>query len=302
MRTLASILAASIAMASAITLGIALERREAIARQDHRDIVYLPPPWLVRSVALGFHTLAADYYWMQALQYYGNTAHREVDFRDLHRYVGLVVELDPDFEYAYLFGGTTISYNRGPWDWQNVAESNAILEKGVARFPENWRMWLQLGFNRSVLSDEYDKGAEAYRQAALTAGPPVDQWIRSLVSRLHATSGNFARARAHVEEVLSHTDDPHTRETMERRLLELDTEERLQGIERAVADYRQRHGRLPEGIEALVHDGILEQIPSDPLGGEIHLMEDGTPYSTALHGGRLRAFTHPFEVRASQQR
>ena len=159
-RLLPSLALVALLLASASTAAVALQRMEALEYTEDRAIVYLPPPELAEVMSLGHRTLLADILWVQALQY--SVTNFQHGFRDQPRFIELAVHLDPDFEYAYWWGGTTSPTNTGGWNWVNVEASNRILEKGLERFPDNWRMWLQLGFNRGIAGDDREGATEAF--------------------------------------------------------------------------------------------------------------------------------------------
>ncbi len=252
--------------------------------------VYLVPAWMARALSLGHPTLAADYYWMGALQYYGRPLNVLTAYKDLHRYIDRVNALDPDFHYAYRFGGVSVPWNRGHWRWANVPASNAILERGLERFPGDWFMWMQLGFNRGILGTDYKGAADAYRHAAAAKGSPP--WLSALVTRLLATTGAVDAAETYARTVLANTRDPRIRAGMQHRLQELRSQTNLDRIQAAIDQYRQLHGAPPASIEDLVKEGLLARVPSNPLGGTYAIVH-GRAYATSLRRGRLHVFTVP---------
>ena len=274
-------------LASATGLGWTLHLRDQARRDQGNSLVYLPPPWIARHGSFGHPQLLADYVWLQALQYYGDEANRAQRYRDLHRYLELVVELDPDFRYAYRFGAAAIPYNTGGWTWHNVEHSTALIQRGLARFPDDWQLWLQLGFNRGVLGTDYEGAAEAYRHAASARGAPT--WIPQLVTRLYSTAGSLERARAYALEILENTDQPELQETMRQRLKEIAAEESLIQIDQAIRRFREQTGEAPSTLTQLFANGLLTSLPQDPLGGTFYI-ENGEARSTSMEGGRLRVF------------
>jgi len=262
------------------------QRVDDPAEATHR-MVYLPPAWLAQLSSLGHPTLAADYYWVQGLQYYGHEPNRAVHYRDLHRFVDLVVTLDPRYESAYRFGGIAVPYNAGRWDWQNAPAAVDILERGVEHFPDNWIFWMQLGFLKGTIQEDWAGAAQAYRRGAETpAAPP---WVPRLVTRLLSTSGSLEAAETYALGVIESTSDPELREVMTQRILELRVEGHLRALDRALKTYRERSGVAAPSLDALVEAGLLLQIPQEPLGGRYELQE-GQPISTSLHKGRLRVY------------
>ena len=277
----------AVGVAGAVAVAWQLERIEKNQPFRPDEIVYLPPPQLAGLASLGHKTLMADYYWIQALQYYGEELNRRLHYRDLYRFIDLVVTLDPDFEQAYRFGGTAIPYHPGGWKWQNRAEAEDILLRGLKRFPDDFRMWMQLGFVRGIIGTDLAGAAEAYRRAAEV--PDAPRWIPKLVTRLLATAGALDRAEAYAKSFLEHAETPEMREAMARRLKELEIERTLRRLDGAIETYRGRFGRDPESVEALVGAGLLSTVPEEPLGGEYRI-EEGHAISTSLRKGRLHVF------------
>lgn len=262
--------------------------KEAVWSEAMPGPVYLVPAWAARMLSLGHPTLAADYYWMGALQYFGEPLNVVVAYKDLHRFIDRVNALDPDFHYAYRFGGEAIPWNKGNWTWANVGPSNAILERGLKRFPDDWRMWMQLGFNRGVLGHN-DKGAAvAYRHAAAVKGSPP--WLPGLVARLLATAGRVNAAITYTQALLAHARAPQMRASLHRRLLELYSQENLDQLNRAIAQYRKRHGAPPKTIDDLIADGLIDGMPRDPLGGSYSILH-GRAYATAMPHGQFHVFS-----------
>ena len=80
--------------------------------------------------------------------------------------------------------------------------------------------------------------------------------------------------------MLAEARDETTRETLseQRRLALLQLE--YARLDPLVARYRERHGRAPARLEALVEDGLLDRLPTDPWGGRYVLGPDGLPAAT----------------------
>ncbi len=285
-------------LTSVVGLAVHQERDLRLRRAQGSELVYLPPAWLAKHLTFGHRYLMADYAWLQALQYYGNEWNRLYFYRDLGRYLDLSTDIDPAFTIAYRFGAASIPFNSGGWTWHNVPQSNELIEKGLRHDPNDWQLWLQLGFNRGVIGTDYEGAAEAYRNAARSPGAPT--WIPQLVTRLYATAGSMDRARMYAQQILASTDEPELRETMERRLWEIDLEEQLVKIDEALRRYRADHGEDPAQVNVLVTRGYLKELPEDPFGGVFYI-ENGEARSSSLHKGRLRVHEEEAEREKHQQ-
>ncbi|MDF1564921.1 MAG: hypothetical protein P1V51_17900 [Deltaproteobacteria bacterium] len=251
-------------------------------------IVYLPPAWALRAGSFGHPQLAADYIWLGALQYYGSWSNRKLDYRDLHRYIDRINEVDPDFQEAYRFGATSVPYHRGNWYWANRDAARAIAERGVERFPDDWRLWLQYTFILGIIGDEPEKAAEA--AAIASRIPDSPHWVTLLTTRFFSTAGQLDKATEFARLMLENTENQQEREALERRLVELETERIRREIDEAISRFIQREQRAPATIEALVEAGDLPGIPHDPLGGTFEIDEKGQAVASSLHKGKLQIF------------
>lgn len=238
----------------------------------------LPRASLLRVGGRAFLTLLADYYWLQTIQATGK-ANTEAEYRDVADYAQLVTDLDPDFRYVYQFGGLVVPFNRGRETWMNTRESTALLEKGVARFPDWVFLRTMLAYNYSVFQKEYARAAHLLEETARLPGAPA--YLPFLATRLYAQAGSFDAASAFATQFAATASDPETRAAFEHRTQEIALERILQDLDRAVAAFRQREGRLPGDVRQLVSAGLVPLLPVDPLGGEIHVGEDGRTYSTS---------------------
>lgn len=226
------------------------------------DLMYLPSAGQARLMSLGNTTLVADYYWIRSLQYFMDPTQARHGYRNLADLLDLVVSLDPEFEYAYEFAGIAVPVDAGRMRYLNVDRSIALLKKGIARFPDNWQLHFQLGFNYLNYANQPGPAAEELATAAKLPGAPP--YLSQLAARVFAVSGDLDRATAFTKEMLGRATDPEYREAMRRRLDELDVERELRRIEAAAEAFRQAEGRYPRGLPELVSRGFPPP-PSDYL-------------------------------------
>jgi hypothetical protein len=238
----------------------------------------LPRASLLRVGGRAFLPLLADYYWLAAIQAAGK-ANSEAEYRDLADYTQLITDLDPDFAYVYQFGGTMVPYNRGRETWVNTRESTAILEKGVARFPNSVILRMLLAYDYSVFQKDYARAAHILEETARLPGTP--RYVSLLATRLYAQAGAFEAASAFADQFAATSEDPDIRAAFEHRKKEIALERILQELDRAVAEFRERTGRLPNDLHELVSSGALATIPADPLEGDLYLGADERTYSTS---------------------
>ena len=246
----------------------------------------LPRPELLLALGAGYRQNVADYFWLVTL-YHTGVARTAEEYRDLYYYLDLITDVDPDFKYAYGFGGTMIPFNRGRERWVNAEEAIRIVEKGRRRFPED--SWLRLvhAYNLSFFQRRYREAADILAGVAWAPGMP--EYLPSLVTRLYAAAGDPQTGVVFAQSMAEATTDPNARAFFEKRVAELQAEAVLQRVDDAAAAYRSRTAHAPATVSELVSAGDLPTVPADPLGGEIYLGADGRARST-LSDDRLKVY------------
>ena len=242
--------------------------------------VVLPSQEVLEILGKPYINALADFYWILTSYTVGGASDR-LSYLEAYYYGDLVVRLDPDFEYAYLFVGQSIPYNEGGLErWVNAKEALDILERGHARFPNNLALRIQLAFNYSYHQRRYKDAADPLEDTRkLPNAPP---YLPQLITRLYAQSGHIDKAMGIAELLYETAQYDDEREAYAKRILEIRLEGVLQAVEQARDAFKSREGRAPQDVSELVAVGDLPEAPSDPMGGEIYLSkEDGRAYSTA---------------------
>ncbi|NOK18048.1 tetratricopeptide repeat protein [Corallococcus carmarthensis] len=239
----------------------------------------LPRPGLLQALFKSQQGLVTDYFWILMLNRIG-TAVRPDEYRDVYDYGELVTDLDPRFRQPYLYGGITIPVHLGKGQYANVAESSALLRKGLKALPDNERLAFQLAYNLMFFEQRYKEAADIIQE--LARRPDAPPWYLALATRLYAQSGDFDSSLSISMALRDGSEDPETRQFYEQRVREILQERTLRAVDAAIAKYRTREGRLPDSLAQLVSKGDLPQLPQDPMGGKLFLGEDGRAYSDAV--------------------
>src|SRR6476469_3959575 len=103
------------------------------------DSLYLTSPRAARRMTLSYHALAADLYWIRALQYFGGTrrmvqagqtiGEERSRYAQLYPLLDLTTSLDPRFNLAYRFGAIFLA-EAPPAGPGRTDLAIALLEKG----------------------------------------------------------------------------------------------------------------------------------------------------------------------------
>lgn len=129
------------------------------------DTSLIPSSDTLEWLSLGYRTFVADLVWLRALQY--TKLGREQPL--LPHFMNVILDLDPDFKAAYRYAGTTLIFAGGEKGItrENVAASNAFLERGMARYPDEAFYPYTLGLNWAFYmpSSSHEESAEQLRIA-----------------------------------------------------------------------------------------------------------------------------------------
>jgi hypothetical protein len=255
-----------------------------------KDERFLPRPELVRVASLGFESLAADLYWLQAVQLLGSS---EDDPREhapvLGRMVDAATRLDPWVDHPYRFAAIWLTETP-----ELVREANQLLERGIAYHPRDWRNHFYLGFNHFFYLGDTERAAEVLEKAAQLEGAPG--YLSRLVARLRAEGGGLDAAAVLLTELLREAEDPFARAEVEKALDEVETERRARFLDAARAEYRSRFDRDIAAVEDLLEgpQPVLRELPPelhgwewvlDPASGRIVSSYYGRRYELHFQGG-----------------
>ncbi len=135
-------------------------------RSAHADErLYLPDGRFLRLASLGYHAPAADYTWLQAVQYYGGFRRGEHDLRYFDGLVEAVTTLDPRFEDAYIFSALVHCI-----DSVDHAGAVDVLKRGLLANPDSWRLHFEVGFIHYVFTGQFGLASRWFATAAEQPG------------------------------------------------------------------------------------------------------------------------------------
>jgi hypothetical protein len=254
-----------------------LSRPPALPVRSEHLAPVLPQREFLQVLAAPFPELVADYYWIQTIQAVGKARSAE-EYADAYYYADLLTDLDPGFRTVYAFAGASIPFNPGRERWVNTELSTRLLEKGHSAFPRDLTLNILLAYNLSYFQSEYRRAADLLTAASKLPRAPA--YLAELATRLYAQSGTFDAGLVLAESLRDTARDPETRAFFDRRVKEIALERELSRVEDAWRRFRQRTGR-GASITELVASGDLEGIPSDPLGGQIIVDENGRASSSS---------------------
>jgi hypothetical protein len=292
-RITAIVALAAVLLAGAAELQALRERRYPPATDEVEEIVYLQAGTIARRLAGAYSSLAADLYWIRAIQHYGATKLRLTDmqrlapepppliaappdeyYRLLYPLLDLTTTLDPRFNIAYRFGSVFLAeaYPRGPG---RPDLAITLLQKGLAVRSDKWEYMEDIGFVHYWYRHDFRSAAEWFHRASEVPGAPW--WLQSLAATTLAQGGDRRSSRAMWEAIRGSAEIDWLRRDAERRLTQLQALDDMDELQRRVDAFTRRTGQPPVSWVVLVRTGDLRGMPTDPTR---------TPYE--LTGGHVR--------------
>lgn len=266
-----------VCLAGSYLLHVRLDQLRANTPKSQR-FMYLPQGDVLRVASLGYQSVVADFFWLQAIQAMGERKISEEAGRWIYRALDVATTLDPKFVRAYEAGGLALCTLV-----VLPEESNALLEKGMAHNPHVWQLPFYVGVNHYFEFGDDVKASEYIARAARLPGAP--EQLSFFFARLLASSREPQAAIEVLAQLYEQTQDENLRRTLERRLKEMIVERDLQLLEATIFRYGQQQGHRLARLEDLVGVGLLSSLPRDPFG-DSYLYEPttGTVRSRSVDG------------------
>jgi tetratricopeptide (TPR) repeat protein len=210
------IIAAAAFLAVLVGAGFATHNVEAYNQRPYiYDNLYLPSGRFMEQVSLGFQQIVADVIWFQAVQYYGG--YRK-DYHDLAYFEGLidlVTDLDPHFEFPYVFGAVVLSQDMGAYE-----KAIDLLRKGMVHNPTTWRYPFEIGFLSFI--DAHDNELAAHYFDLSSRLPDAPALSKRFAAFVYSRAGHTETSLQMWRELKENTEDPFMRDLAERYIQKLE--------------------------------------------------------------------------------
>jgi len=252
------------AFATAVTLQVIRDRAYSRDEAQNRAFLYVQSPAVLRRIALSFDALAADVYWIRALQHYGGdrlSRDGRERYRLLYPLLDLTTSLDPYFTIAYRFGAIFLSegFPGGPGRPDLAV---ALLKKGIAAQPDNWRYYHDIAFVHYWQLHDTKTAAEWFRLAQKQPGAPA--WLEPVAASMLIEGGDRQSARFIFQQILN-SPEAWLQQMARRALLQLDALDFLDRARPVIARNPPPAG-TPYSWQWLIQRGLMSRIPEDETG------------------------------------
>jgi len=243
-----------------------------------RESLYLTSGTTARRLSLGYSGLAADLYWIRAIQYYGDarirvnreasdatenrSAATKEDFDLLYPLLDITTTLDPRFNIAYRFGSIFLAEPH-PGGAGRPDLAIALLEKGLRERPDKWEYMQDIGFVHYWWDQNYEAAAQWFDKASKVPGAPW--FLQSLAATTLAQGGNRDSSRQMWKAIHDSAENDWLRTDAARRLQQLDAADVIDVVQRAIDAAIPRTGKLASWQD-WIRAGVVRGIPLDPAG------------------------------------
>lgn len=269
---------AAVALAAAVSLQAARDRAYPRDERQSEQLLYVRSGAALNRIALSFDALAADVYWIRAIQHYGGDRlagpKAAAKYQLLYPLLDITTTLDPYFNIAYRFGAIFLSeaYPGGPG---RPDQSVALLRKAIVAMPHKWQYYHDIGFVYYWRLRDYQTAALWFQRAA--AQPNAPNWLQPLAASMLARGQDRTAARFLWQQI-ARSEEPWLRRSAERALVQLQALDQIDQLESLANRFPPASGERYSWL-LLIDKRVLSRAPVDP---------SGTPYEIDPATGRVR--------------
>ena len=258
------------AFGAAVALQIVRDRAYPREEAQTRAFLYVQSPAALGRIVLSFDALAADVYWIRALQHYGGdrlSRDGRERYRFLYPLLDLTTSLDPFFTIAYRFGAIFLSegYPGGPGRPDLAV---ALLKKGIAAQPDNWRYYHDIAFVHYWQYRDMKSAAQWFRLAQQQPGAPP--WLEPVAASMLIEGGDRASARFILQQILN-SPEPWLQQMARRSLVQLDVLDFLDRAVRPVIARNPPPPGTPYSWEWFIARRLFPGVLTDPTGAPFEM-------------------------------
>ncbi len=229
------------------------------------EVYEMPPVPVIKVLALGYQTLAADLLFLRAHHYMLGHLVTDRRYQYLRRYFDTIVAVDPYLRAVYRWGalmakmGQTITK-------RSVEEAIGYLERGLEYFPDDWEMYLDIGFNhwyewRPEFGDrEKHKriGIEYFTIAASLPGSGVDP---NLIASLYQQHDEADLALAYAYSLYMDA-SKEQRKKLQERIAVLASKAAAEALAKRDEEWKRDFPFLPRRLFEFVGPRVQRKVPA----------------------------------------
>lgn len=227
-----------------------------------RDDLRLEPPAAIALdyLSLDHRGLLADILFIRAIQHTGSLVWKPLNFALdspwKYAIMDRVTQLDPHYYNAYLFSGMGLIQ-----DFDDILLARPILERGIKNFPASWELPFWLGYDFYLYQNDYATASRYLLMASEKPDAPKSFFALLLKTLNH--QGAYHQAQALMSKMAANQPPGSVKILYEKKATRL---KHLAQLQDAAQEFAKEKKRNIENLDELLRSGLLEKIPSDPLG------------------------------------
>lgn len=229
------------------------------------EALYLWSGEHVRRLTPGFENLMADIYWLRTVQYFGGQRAFSTDkrFDLLGPLVNITTALDPRLVIAYRYGATFLAE---PWPMGagKPEEAVALLRRGVAQNPRDWRLRQDLGMFYFFFLSDGAHASEALMEGARVPGAPP--FLKALAAQVLVKGGERQSAKMLWQQIYEQSEPGQLKDNAGLHLAQLQSLDAIDALNEAAMEFARRAGRPPASLEELRRSGLTAAPVVDAVG------------------------------------
>lgn len=265
----ATVLLVIVLLAAAAGLVVLKAATDRIVREKlpGSSIIYIPSGKFLKYAAFGYRSLAADLIYLWAIQYY-STPTIDDRFDHLDHVFAIINELDPRYQDPYEVGALIAVQEA-----RDVRTAFAILDRGAANNPDQWVYPFNAGHIALMTIKDYALAEKYFEQCMKIPGAP--EFVERLRANAIFKKGDLKTSWETWRDIYDRAPDERTKRIASNHLYNVKATIDETALESAASAYRERFGRLPASLDALVGTGFIREVPKD-LDGKDYVYDPET--------------------------
>jgi len=270
-----TILTSLLLIGSFVSSCLVLRRvQAAYPNSSLEDVLFISSPQFLKRASLGYSGLLADIYWMRVVQYFGSKHLREsMQYRALAPLLDITTTLDPHLVVAYEWGSTFLQ-QPPPSGAGDQEAAVALVRKGIEHNPQNWHLYMTLGFIQYQGMHDYLAAAKTFEEGSRV--PNAHPALKVMAAKMLTDAGSLDTARFMWQSIYDQSTDKDIRRNAQLHLACLLVDQEVPQLESLVDRFKAKFGRNPTSWRELISVGALRGVPLDPTGQPYVLGADGT--------------------------
>jgi hypothetical protein len=241
-----------------------IDARLGAFRAQH-EVLYIWSGEHIRRLTPGFENLMADVYWLRTVQYFGGERvfSTEKRFDLLVPLINITIALDPRLEIAYRYGATFLAE---PWPVGagKPEAAIALLRRGLAHNPANWRLRQDLGLLYFFFLDDPARASAVLIEGASIPGAPP--FLKTLAAQVLVKGGERQSAKMLWQQIYEQSEPGQLKGNAGLHLGQLQSLDAIDELNAAAAEFARRAGHPPATLDQLRRSGLTAAPTVDAAG------------------------------------